>query len=77
MKISVAVVFGSIVIAGAVLWIGRWEMVSSPMGGTFMLDNWTGKMMPCSSVKYPGENRYQLECEPPPKLRSSDFRQTG
>lgn len=77
MKISVAVVFGSVVIAGAVLWICRWEMVSTPMGVTFMLDRWTGKRMPCSSVKYPGEEDYRLECEPPAEFRKSDFRKIG
>jgi hypothetical protein len=74
MKISVALVIGSTVIAGAVLWIGRWEMVSAPMGGTFMLDHWTGAMMQCTTIKYPGEVPYRLECEPPPKRPKSDFR---
>jgi hypothetical protein len=77
MKIAVPIVIGSAVIAGSVLWIGRWEMVSPSMGGTFMLDHWTGTMMQCTSIKYPGEESYRLECEPPPETRKSDFRQTG
>jgi hypothetical protein len=46
MKTSIALIIGAVIIAAAILFIGRWE-IAPARGGLVRLDHWTGKIEEC------------------------------
>jgi hypothetical protein len=47
--LPIAIVIGSIIIASAILFVGRWE-ISTPLSGPVLLDKWSGKVLACTTV---------------------------
>ena len=45
----IAIVTGSIIIAAAIVFTGRWE-ISTPLSGPVLLDKWSGKVLTCTTV---------------------------
>jgi uncharacterized membrane protein AbrB (regulator of aidB expression) len=58
MSMPLAIIFGAALVAGAVLFVFRWELAGAP---PLLLDRWTGAVVACGFTSNQRPNK--LTCE--------------
>jgi hypothetical protein len=62
LRMPIAIVIGSFVIAGAILWANRWQVVLPPDRAPMLYDRWFGVAYDCRYLNEMAKEPWRLAC---------------
>jgi hypothetical protein len=62
MRTPIAIVFGSLTIAGAILWAGRWEVITPSGREPMLYDHRRGHAYDCSYLDPARKEPWRINC---------------